>query len=854
MPIDTEATDTLDVQIRLIPTLASARQVRPVKRRWILCPWLTRFPRDTGIWVSVLAAHDANGTLFDALLASGKSRPDVYAAVFAVDPFRSAEEIIHRIKQSGVGGVINFPTISFIDGAAGTTFEKLSLGIDRELEFLAGCSAAGLRVAGVVRTVAAAERLLEIGADFLVAHGGPPTSAARDPSIEAVRRIRNSVHSKQVPIVPLSVITHWKQSTIVSLPTSTSAEQRTPQRTIERIISCPASGKQLKRLARSTRRLAAVPRRGRFVLAAAIGTGMAARAAERGGADLLLALNAGRFRSMGAPSSACQLALRDSNRMVMEFGRSEILTQTSLPVFFGATTFGVDDCSSLVDWIAEAGFHGVANFPSCVFLDGQFRQFLEESRLGFDSEIALLRAAQARGLATLGYVHTIDEARRLASAGVDIVNIAFGWNMGGAVGVDSDLGLEDAATVAAEFVRAVRATNSEIRCVIEGGPIVTPEQMDYVCRIAKADGYVGGSTIDRVPLESAIEMATTAFRTVGALRKQVDALERQLDRRLAVDALIGSSEAMRRARDQVAHAMARSDLPVLILGEPGSGRSDVARAIHEAGVGRGRILVAASCKPGGAAQVELNLFGCVGGAFAGVEKSRAGWLELAHGSSLVLDDVGQLDVAIQRQILQAVRAGGFWPRGGTSLNALDVRLIGISRFDPAREADASRFDPGFAHWLGSIRVELPPLRERLEDLPMLAQAVLRREIASSHTNLEPSAYHVLLGHHWPGNLREFRSVLQRAALVARECSLSAEDLRPLLQPHADTPPPRASFSSEREWILDGLRRNRFRRAETAQFLRISRKTLYNKTQQYGLADSDRASARDARRTGLSKST
>lgn len=579
----------------------------------------------------------------------------------------------------------------------------------------------------------------------------------------------------------------------------------------------------------------AVPQRGRFLLAAAIGTGMAAKAAARGGADLLLALNAGRFRSMGAPSAACQLALRDSNRMVMEFGRSEILAQTSLPVFFGATTFGVDDFAELVDSIAAAGFHGVANFPSCVFLDGQFRQFLEESRLGFDSEIALLRAAQARGLGTLGYVYTIDEARRVAAAGVDVVNIAFGWNVGGAVGVDSALGLDDAARAAAEFVNAVRALNSEIRCVVEGGPIVTPEQMDYVCRIAKADGYVGGSTIDRVPLESAIEMATTAFRTVGALRKQVDALERQLNRKLAIDALIGSSEAMSRARDQVAHAM-ESDLPVLIIGEPGSGRSDVARAIHEARVGRGRILVAASCKPASADQAELNLFGCVGGAFPGVEKSRAGWLKLAHGSSLVLDDVGELDAAIQRQILQAARAGGFWPRGDTSLHELDVRFIGISRFDPDRETDESRFDPGFAHWLGTIRVDLPPLRERLEDVPMLAKAVLRSTAAGSHTELEPSAYRALLGHHWPGNLRELRSVLQRAALAARESSLSARDLRPLLQPHAAAATSRASFSTEREWILDGLRRNRFRRAETAQFLRISRKTLYNKMQQYGLLD------------------
>lgn len=182
-----------------------------MNRRWILCPWLERFPEETGIWLSVLAAHDANGALFDALRPSGEPRPDVYAAVFTVDPFRSADEIIRRIKESGVGGAINLPSISFIDGAAGTTFDKLSLGIERELDFLTGCAAAGLRVAGIVRTVAAAERLLAIGADFLVAHGGPPTSADPDPSIEAAQRIAQCARSKRTPVVPLSSIAHREQ-------------------------------------------------------------------------------------------------------------------------------------------------------------------------------------------------------------------------------------------------------------------------------------------------------------------------------------------------------------------------------------------------------------------------------------------------------------------------------------------------------------------------------------------------------------------------------------------------------------------------------------------------------------------
>src|SRR5689334_21516838 len=115
----------------------------------------------------------------------------------------------------------------------------------------------------------------------------------------------------------------------------------------------------------------AVAQNNRFLLGAAIGTGMAAKAAERGGANFLLALSAGRFRSMGAPSAACMLALSDSNQMVMEFAASEILTRVSIPVFFGATTFGGGDPGPLLDAVQDAGFHGVTNFPTCIFLDGR---------------------------------------------------------------------------------------------------------------------------------------------------------------------------------------------------------------------------------------------------------------------------------------------------------------------------------------------------------------------------------------------------------------------------------------------------------------------------------------------------
>jgi predicted TIM-barrel enzyme/DNA-binding NtrC family response regulator len=588
--------------------------------------------------------------------------------------------------------------------------------------------------------------------------------------------------------------------------------------------------------------------RGRFLLGAAVGTGMAAKAAERGGADFLLAASAGRLRSMGVSSVACMLALRNSNRLVMEFGQSEILCRTLLPVFFGATTFGLGSADELLDEIAASGFHGVANFPTSIFWDGRYREFLEECGEGFAREVSLLHAARLRGLSTLAYVQTLEEARRVA-ADADIVTLNLGWNTGGTVGVDSALDLDAASSLASSFVQAVRSVNQESICLFEGGPIVTPEQMDQVCKVAKADGYIGGSPIDRVPLETAVEMATGAFKTIGDLRKQVNVLERRLHRDGTITALIGFSESMERAREQVARAM-ETDLPVLIVGEPGTGRREIAKLIHEARAHRGRWLVAAQCKAGGKEDTEVSLFGCAAGAVPGVAKPRTGLLELAHGSTLLLDDVGTMDAAVQRQLLQAVSAGGFWPRGGTEIIPLNTRFIGITCFDPSLEP--ARFDASFVQWLSTVRIDLPPFRDHLEDLPMLAESIARTRASSTSSRVSPCAHRALLGHQWLGNLAELRSVLQAAALRARDGMITEAHLAELRSLQHTQSRGRSSFPSERDWILDGLSRNRYRRAETARFLRLSRKTLYNKMQQYRLLEREEPAAMNAPRRGRSR--
>ena len=193
-------------RFRLARTLSQTANAN-TRTTWIFCPWLKYHAQESDIWTSILATHDINGVLLTALPASKRKRHNVYAGVFAVDILRTTGELVHHIKAAGIEGVINLPSVSFIDGEAGAVLDSLSLGIDREIECLESCMREGLRVAGVVSSVEAAQRFLSMGVDFLVAHGGPPTRDNKDPSAAVVRTITENARAKGVPVIPISVLT-----------------------------------------------------------------------------------------------------------------------------------------------------------------------------------------------------------------------------------------------------------------------------------------------------------------------------------------------------------------------------------------------------------------------------------------------------------------------------------------------------------------------------------------------------------------------------------------------------------------------------------------------------------------------
>ncbi|MBB4277686.1 phosphoenolpyruvate hydrolase family protein [Rhizobium mongolense] len=560
------------------------------------------------------------------------------------------------------------------------------------------------------------------------------------------------------------------------------------------------------------------------LVGAAIGTGMAAQAACRGGADFILALNAGRLRSMGAPSIFSLLALRNSNDFVLDFAQSEILPLAKVPVFFGGSAFD-PRCSieTELERIAEAGFGAIANFPTAIFLDGRFRTDIERAGLGFQRELDMLRAAQKRGMATLAYVRTAAEAQQAAHAGVDIINLNLGWNVGGTVGSRSGLSLAQAAEYAKIVFRQIRGISEETLCLLEGGPIVSPDQMYEVSAVSKADGYIGGSTIDRVPLEASMEQITSAFKSVGTLQKRIDELERQLEHVQREYAIVGRSPAIQQIKQRI-EKLAASPLAVLITGELGTGKKLLARAIHEAARRPGSKLISAST----ADSSGESLFGSApseGG------RRMLGLLAYQPKATLLIENVECLCVDAQERLIEVIETGVYRRLGDNDRGRFEGRLILTSARPLTELGSGGQIIASLESRLSPGHVFLPNLRDRLEDLPLLAEHFLqelRKDRRSRKLSVDHSAYRVLMTYGWPENIRELRSVLETAAIRCEGDWIKAEHLPPL--GGADAPQPHPA--DEREWILNALQRHRFRRGETARYLGISRKTLYNKMRAY----------------------
>ena len=275
--------------------------------------------------------------------------------------------------------------------------------------------------------------------------------------------------------------------------------------------------------------------------------------------------------------------------------------------------------------------------------------------------------------------------------------------------------------------------------------------------------FLDGAQLDdaRVPNGSVITLGKSVLRLLPVEHPPAIAASE----RTAFGEMVGRSPAIRNVFGLL-ERMAASTASVLIGGETGTGKELVARAVHEEGPRRSGPFVAVDCGAIAASLVESELFGHVRGAFTGATETRAGAFERAHGGVLFLDEIGELPLDLQPKLLRALESREVRKVGGSSMQAVDVRIVAGTHRNLAEMVDERTFRADLYYRLAVVQVELPPLRARPEDLPLLVEKLLRESGATDFGPIEGPNLEELATHDWPGNVRELRNTLQRALACA----------------------------------------------------------------------------------------
>jgi two-component system nitrogen regulation response regulator NtrX len=348
-------------------------------------------------------------------------------------------------------------------------------------------------------------------------------------------------------------------------------------------------------------------------------------------------------------------------------------------------------------------------------------------------------------------------------------------------------------------------------------------------------------------IEKPLSLEKTLLTVARALEHAQLARENAaLRERLAArEAIIGESAVMSALRAQIAMA-APTNGRVLIQGENGSGKELVARAVHEGSPRRGHPFVEVNCAAIPEELIESELFGHEKGAFTGALARRRGRFELADGGTLFLDEIGDMSLKTQAKVLRALEEQAFERVGGTETVKVDVRVIAASNRDLAALIRESRFRDDLFYRLSVIPIEVPPLRARKDDIPLLVDhfiAVLCAENGKRPKTISGEALAYFIGYDWPGNVRELRNMVERLVIMAPRDAIGAEDLPPPLRPKdvvMDPPTDRgrtlkeARDGFERAYILAELRGHEWNMTRTAERLGIERSHLYRKIKSYGI--------------------
>jgi len=366
-----------------------------------------------------------------------------------------------------------------------------------------------------------------------------------------------------------------------------------------------------------------------------------------------------------------------------------------------------------------------------------------------------------------------------------------------------------------------------------GEPIV-----DLVVNIRPASG-------DEIP----VSISTALFRNaagevVGGVEtfrdlRQMEALRKEVEERYSFHDIVSKSPSMRRVLE-ILPTIAESESTVLITGESGTGKELVARSIHKLSPRSQGPLVAVNSSGIPDTLLEAELFGYEPGAFTGAARSKPGRFALAKGGTLFLDEIGDMSLPLQSKLLRVLQDGTYEALGGVRTLQADVRVVAATNRDLVEMIREGRFREDLFYRLNVFELKLPPLRERMEDIPPLVDRFLERlnAIRGRHVSgLSPYALRILMTHDFPGNVRELQNAIEHAFVLTRGSLIRAVDLPEALRPGGNAPaeePQETLEDVERRFILSILVRNGYNRTAAAGVLGIHKSTLYRKIQRLGL--------------------
>ena len=323
---------------------------------------------------------------------------------------------------------------------------------------------------------------------------------------------------------------------------------------------------------------------------------------------------------------------------------------------------------------------------------------------------------------------------------------------------------------------------------------------------------------------------------------RIEAFQRQLRSEDSFHGMVGSANSMRKVFDMITNA-ARSDAPVLILGESGTGKELVAGAIHELGPRSAKPFIKVNCASLNEALLESELFGHVKGAFTGAYRGREGRFEAAEGGDLLLDEIGDLPLTTQVKLLRVLEEKVIERVGDNTPIRIDVRIISATNKDLKELVDRGDFREDLYYRINTIPIAVPPLRERMEDFPLLAESFFQKIKLKNNKDIgaiSNEAMALMLRYPWPGNVRELKGALEYAFVSCQESEIQPYHLPPTIvrKREGDKSPqekPVSRGEAQKQELMEALRQAEGNQSEAARILGVSRVTVWNRIKKYGIS-------------------